>query len=68
MTAQQEYEGWCDECSAPMNYRSKDGLQVYCVICWVPVPVPLAYLSTSTKLDETKRLKTLAAQREAILA
>lgn len=65
---QKEYTDWCDECQAVMNRRSKDGTQIFCDICWVPKPIPLTHCSTHTKLEEVKRLKALAAQREAILA
>ena len=65
---QKEYTDWCDECQVEMTYRSKDGRQVFCELCWVPKPVPLTHLSTTARMDEVKRLKTLAAQREAILA
>ena len=63
-----EYIDWCDECQVDMTRRSKDGRQVYCDLCWVPKPVPLTHLDTSVRMDEVRRLKTLAAQREAILA
>jgi len=63
-----EYEDWCAECELPMTHLSKDKRQVFCVSCWVPKPVPLIHLSASARVDEVKRLKTLAAQREAILA
>lgn len=65
---QKEYTDWCEECDVEMTHRSKDGRQIYCEICWVPKVVPLTHLSTSAKLEEMKRLKALAAQREAILA
>lgn len=56
---QQEYEDFCDECNTTMNIRSKDGLQIYCPICWVPKPVPSEYLSTSTRVKETERRSSL---------
>ncbi len=65
---QKEYKDWCEECEVEMTYRSKDGLQVFCELCWVPKPVPYTHLSTSARMMESKRLKTLTNQREAILA
>lgn len=64
----EEYTDWCNECDAEMTRRSRDGRQIICDICWVPKPVPLTELPLSAKLMEVKRLKALAAQREAILA
>lgn len=59
----------CEECGGIlMNFISKDRRSVSCPNCWTSKPVPLTHLGISAKLDEVKRLKTLAAQREAILA
>lgn len=65
---QKEYTDWCNECDIEMTRRSKDGRQIICERCWIPKPVPLTYLTPTARMDEVKRLKTLAAQREAILA
>lgn len=65
---QKEYTDWCDECDVEMSRRSKDGLQIFCDVCWVPKPVPYQFLSTSTRIMESRRRKTLTNQREAILA
>jgi hypothetical protein len=64
----QDYTDWCNECDIEMTRRSKDGRQIFCDNCFVPKPVPLTHLPTHAKLDEVKRLKRLADEREAILA
>lgn len=56
------YEDYCDECDQVMDYRSRDGLQVFCTNCWVPKPVPLEYLGSNARLDRVNELKTLQEQ------
>lgn len=64
-----EIEEYCERCDQQsMTHVSKDGTLVYCVICWVPKPIPLDLLPLSAKLREVKRLKTLAEEREALLS
>ncbi len=65
---QKEYTDWCTECDIEMTHISKDRRQIFCEVCWIPKPMPLTELTVRAKLDEVRRLKRLAEEREAILA
>lgn len=46
-----------------MTHRSKDGTQIFCTSCWVPKIVPLEFCTTTVRLAEVKRRKSLQARR-----